>query len=238
VNPVDWLGWVYGRFFAGHPYVFNLVSFVLAGLVGLLLSMRVVDKFRQEHPSKPRSETISVQAPPEAPKKPATNLPEKPAEPRRHPNIQVRQKTEGQSITIEQRTEGPSSPIVNSPITVNPERNPYAPVIIYDFQGNKKVITEGGTNVHLTVGDQRASFDRMVELQNSHDWSGLRDFCENQMRQTPEWLTPALFAGIAYANLGDKKKAIELLSGVQGKSAGDASYQDATRILKLLRDAP
>jgi len=55
------------------------------------------------------------------------------------------------------------------------------------------------------------------------------------MQMTPEWLTPILFAGVAYANLGNKQKAIELLTKVVGRAAGDTAYQDASRILEILK---
>jgi hypothetical protein len=142
------------------------------------------------------------------------------------------------NLSIEQRTEGANSPIVNSPITVNPEVNAYAPVTIYDFRGNKKVIADGGTNVKAYFADQEQNFKEMIELQNSKNWAGLRDFCEKQIKTTPEWLTPYLLSGIAHANLGDKSRAIELLSFVNKKAAGNADYQDAGRILRMLEQTP
>ena len=69
----------------------------------------------------------------------------------------------------------------------------------------------------------------------AQNWIELRDFCEKQMKETPEWLTPALFAGIAYANMGDKQEAIEILTVVDRKAAGNQAYRDAARILKILQ---
>ena len=142
------------------------------------------------------------------------------------------------NVNIEQRTEGANSPIIDSPITVNPEVNAYAPVIIYDFRGNKKIIADGGTRGKAVFGDQQLNFERIIQLHDSKNWAELRDFCEKQMEATPEWLTPYLFGGIAHANLGNSSRAIELLSFVERKSAGNPDYQDAGRILKLLQQPP
>jgi len=158
---------------------------------------------------------------------------------RRHTNATppkpATQQSNSGGINVQQSTAGKNSPIVNSPVTVNPDVNPLAPVVIYYFNGDKKVIKEGGTNVSLIPGDQQVSFNKMVELQSTHDWNGLKTFCESQMQMTPEWLTPILFAGVAYANLGNKQKAIELLTKVVGRAAGDTAYQDASRILEILK---
>jgi hypothetical protein len=137
-------------------------------------------------------------------------------------------------------TTAPCSPVQvgkNNQATVNCAPDPNTPLIIYDFKGNKKVVKEGGTNVQVDMGSQDANYAKIQNLYAAMDWMGLRDFCDKQMGDTPEWLTPKLFAGIAYANLGDKTRAINLLTEVDKKAAGNPAYSDAGRLLKILQPA-
>jgi hypothetical protein len=190
-----------------------------AALTGQVAQLQAENAFKDK--------PIVLQVPPTA-IRPHTGTSPKPA---------IKQSNSG-GVNVQQTTAGTNSPIVNSPVTINPDVNPLAPVIIYDFRGNKKVIKEGGTNVNMIAGEQAENFKKMMDLQSLHDWIALKSFCESQMQKTPEWLTPVLLAGIAYANLGDKQRATELLTQVERKAAGDPAYQDATRILKMLKNEP
>jgi hypothetical protein len=118
------------------------------------------------------------------------------------------------------------------------EVNPYAPKILYDFQGNQKIISEGGTHVEANFGAEANNFQKIKLLYASKDWMGLKDFCAAQMEKTPDWMTPVLFAGIAYANLGNKQKAIELLTIVNEKIGDQPGYSDTAIILEKLQAQP
>jgi hypothetical protein len=122
--------------------------------------------------------------------------------------------------------------ISNSPITINPKTNPYAPIITYDFNGAKRV--QDRNNFSTIIGEEYTVFQRLLELQSKKDWISLRDICEVQIKNTPEWLTPYLFSGIASANLGEKTKAILKLRYVENQASGIPEYSDASKILKLL----
>lgn len=139
---------------------------------------------------------------------------------------------------VEQRTYGPNSPNFlgdnNTFTTVNPEVNPNASVITYDFRGNRR---ETGPGVsRLTVGAKELVFKEMVKLQDEKNWSGLRAVAERQMTETPEWLTPVLFSGLAHAQIGEIDAAIVRLEHVQRRSAGNPDYADAARMRQQIRE--
>lgn len=49
VNPIEWLAWIYGKFFVGHPIIGYLVLCGLgAGLIAILW-IRAVDKYNEQH---------------------------------------------------------------------------------------------------------------------------------------------------------------------------------------------
>ncbi len=50
LNPVDWLVWIYGKFFIGHPFRGWLVCVCLAVIFVSILWIRAVDKYNEEHP--------------------------------------------------------------------------------------------------------------------------------------------------------------------------------------------
>lgn len=118
-------------------------------------------------------------------------------------------------------------------VTVNPPLNPYAPIHTYDFNGARRISEPGKEMVE--VGDETNVFQNIVQLQTAKDWVGLRDICEDQIKKTPKWLTPYLFTGVAYMNLGEQEKAIERLTYVKQKAGGNPAYADAQRLLNLLR---
>jgi hypothetical protein len=51
MNPIDWIAWIYGKFFQGHPYVGGAVVLALWMMVGLVMWVRGVDKYKEEHPT-------------------------------------------------------------------------------------------------------------------------------------------------------------------------------------------
>lgn len=107
------------------------------------------------------------------------------------------------------------------------------PVITYDFNGVKHV--QQGHNFRAITGDEFAMFQELQELERQRNWVEVRNLCEAQIEKTPEWLTPYLCAGVAYANLGQEKEAIRRLEYVEKVAAGNPSYSAATRILNELR---
>jgi hypothetical protein len=59
-------------------------------------------------------------------------------------------------------------------------------------------------------GDTKA-FDQMIQLNHARDYAGLLKACQSALNDTPEWLTPRLFCGLAYLGMNDKTKARETL---------------------------
>ena len=111
--------------------------------------------------------------------------------------------------TIEATTNAPDSAAVGvntGTVTVNPPVNPYRPVITYELNGSR-----GETSPGKIIGDDSAvaEYKQLKDLHDAHDWKGLAQMSEQEIEKRPEWLTPYLFAGIAYASLVTKMQAIE-----------------------------
>ena len=71
----------------------------------------------------------------------------------------------------------------------------------------------------------------MVELLSPRKhWTVLIEVAAHQIVETPEWLTPFLYSGVGYANIGETQKAIKRLEYVRVQSGGDPAYADAERI--------
>lgn len=69
LNPVEWAAWIYGRVFQNHALVGGLFFVGLIAGVGLLVWVRGVDKYRDEHPPKaeigdlsPKPQAVTSQA--------------------------------------------------------------------------------------------------------------------------------------------------------------------------------
>lgn len=138
--------------------------------------------------------------------------------------------------TITATTNAPDSAAVGintGTVTVNPPLNPYAPIHTYDFNGARRT-SEMGKQV-VDAGEEINVFQNIVQLQTQKDWQRLRDVCEEQIKKTPEWLTPYLFAGVAYMNLGESTKATERLTYVKTKAGGNPAYADADQLLIKLQ---
>jgi hypothetical protein len=106
----------------------------------------------------------------------------------------------------------------------------------YDFNGVRRQ-NMGAGRVMLTDGPLINVFQTLIKLNNDKDWNGLRNLCEDQISKTPGWLTPYLFSGVAYANLGDFPKAKERLEFVVAKAGNDTHYSDASRLLAQIKSA-
>ena len=71
----------------------------------------------------------------------------------------------------------------------------------YEFSGIKHIRT--GRDSGTSTWDEFAIFQIIKELEKNGQWTEVRDLCEEQIRKTPDWLTPYLCAGVAHANLGN-----------------------------------
>jgi len=48
VNPIDWIAWIYGKFFADYPVLGGIVFCFGASAIMLLLYLRAIDKYRED----------------------------------------------------------------------------------------------------------------------------------------------------------------------------------------------
>jgi hypothetical protein len=103
----------------------------------------------------------------------------------------------------------------------------------FDFNGARREVRPGYSGV--TVGEETAVFQNMQSLQARQQWGQLLKISEDQIKKTPDWLTPYLFSGIANANLGNNAAAIQRLTFVRDEAADNPDYADADRILRLLQ---
>ena len=58
MNPIEWFAWLYGKCFLGHPVRGGVVVALIWAGFGLLLWIRGVDKYNEDH-KPPRTETQS-----------------------------------------------------------------------------------------------------------------------------------------------------------------------------------
>jgi tetratricopeptide (TPR) repeat protein len=106
----------------------------------------------------------------------------------------------------------------------------------YDFNGAKRE-TAGG-RIKFTVGPEVEIFNQMQILEQSGGYGALIDLCKQQIEKTPGWLTPYLFAGVAYLKIGEKDKAATYLRQVAENAPRDPNYAEAEKLLQQLRPQP
>jgi hypothetical protein len=102
----------------------------------------------------------------------------------------------------------------------------------YDFNGTKRDQRPGMSIA--TVGPETGAFQHLLDLQQQKRWKELVETSEDQIKTTPDWLTPYLFSAVGNINLGNKAEAIKLLKYVKAEAAGDPAYGDANRLLREL----
>jgi hypothetical protein len=61
VNPVEWVAWLYGKLFQNHANVGGCVVVALFATIGLVLWIRGVDKYKEEHPPTPPIVEAAIQ---------------------------------------------------------------------------------------------------------------------------------------------------------------------------------
>jgi tetratricopeptide (TPR) repeat protein len=104
---------------------------------------------------------------------------------------------------------------------------------MYDFDGSKRETTKPG-HINLNIGPEVEIFQRINELEKQKKYSEIIRICENQINKTPEWLTPYLFLGVAFANTGNKTRAVELFNYVIKNAPDDPAYKQAREFLEKL----
>lgn len=99
----------------------------------------------------------------------------------------------------------------------------------------------------------KATYDKIFDLDRKQNYPELINVCELQIKQTPRWLLPYYYLGIAYARVEDKEKAMKQLlyfidncpadnvseqkdkEGRPVKSSLQEAREKATEVIKMLR---
>lgn len=102
----------------------------------------------------------------------------------------------------------------------------------FDFKGVRRE-TAGG-KINITYGEEYQIYLQMVELEESRNYTALIELCKHQIEATPDWLTPYLYCGVAYANLGNGDEAIAYLRHITESAPGDPEYAIAEELLGQL----
>lgn len=84
---------------------------------------------------------------------------------------------------------------------------------------------------------RRKALDRIEQARNRKDWQSLASLCEGAIAGSPQWLTPYLFAGEAYASLGQIDLAIQRLEYVQRNGARNPDNELAVEQAARLRES-
>lgn|GEM_PF-5772345 len=105
----------------------------------------------------------------------------------------------------------------------------------YDFNGNRRETSRPGFMNIVNDNPESNEFLILEKFHKEHDWKALANYCEEIASKNPRWLTPFLYLGVSYANLGKKEKAIKNLQYVVDNAGDDPHYKDAKRLLELVK---
>jgi tetratricopeptide (TPR) repeat protein len=105
----------------------------------------------------------------------------------------------------------------------------------FDFNGARRATSRPG-HISVSIGPEVKIFKRIQVLEQQKNYPELITICEQQIKKTPEWLTPYLYLGVAYANIGNKEKAIELFEYVVQNAPDDPAYSQAKDFLKKFKN--
>jgi len=99
----------------------------------------------------------------------------------------------------------------------------------WDFNGARREGSAGRMTV--SVGPEIHVYQQLVQLEQANLFLELLSLADSQLVETPDWLTPRLFKGVALANLGRLDDAKIELQIVVEAAAGDPDYAPAIEIL-------
>jgi len=147
----------------------------------------------------------------------------------------------GAGARVTQRNVSGPNVIAGGDVTINPRPDPNLPTVVYDAGGYKHVSRPAAGQFSVEPGES-AAFPKIKSLNEDKRWKPLAELCETEISAFPEWLTPYLFAGVAYANLGDRANATERLKYFNEHARDIPEYADwvvqSTRLLEQLRGQP
>ena len=139
---------------------------------------------------------------------------------------------------IDEDGEGPSAADTTAVSSLRAQlpADPRAAFRAYAYNG-ARMIFQSGQVTSVPDTPQRKLFDQIEAAHQSKNWLLLASLSESAIQQTPQWLTPYLFAGEAYANLGKVDRAIRLLEYVKKNGAGNPEYDFAIQQAAQIRES-
>jgi tetratricopeptide (TPR) repeat protein len=102
-------------------------------------------------------------------------------------------------------------------------------VSLWDFNGGHREGSAG--SMKLTVGIEVNIFQELARLEQEKKFDDIIAVATKQIAKTPDWLTPYLFRGVAYTNLGELQKAANDFRYVIKMAVGDPKYAQAQTLL-------
>ncbi|WP_157806784.1 MULTISPECIES: tol-pal system YbgF family protein [unclassified Pseudomonas] len=104
----------------------------------------------------------------------------------------------------------------------------------YEFNGDL-IRIDGGKHSSI-IGERYEIFEKFHTLQAAKDWSALKSICTEAIAETPRWLTPYFYRGVAYFQLNEPDLAKQDLEFVVSEAGDSAAYAQARELLKIVTD--
>ncbi len=106
-------------------------------------------------------------------------------------------------------------------------------VSTWDFNGVRREGRAG--SMAAILGDEVGVFQELTRLEKEGKHAEVIALATKQIERTPDWLTPYLARGVAYANIDEVQKAVADLEHVVDQAAGDPDYSQAGVVLQQLK---
>lgn len=216
-----------------------VISLVAVFLLAFVSWNPIKEQWAKEHPIKQAEQKLSapllLSEPNDVKKKTTKTKIIAPRDEAPKPNQEQPKKAEKDGDIIVKDSPG-------SIVTKNQQGNNYIgetyPMEKWTFEGTKK-IWKTPMDLDWSPSIKFKEFDEMINLEKERKYPDLISLCKKQIAETPKWITPYLFLGIAQANIKLKEEAIVNLKYVVKNVSttldpDNPNYQSATRILKLL----
>jgi len=113
--------------------------------------------------------------------------------------------------------------------------DPRPAIRAYAYNGARKILLSGQPASDTDTPEHRL-FSLIEKAHQDGNWLLLAKVSEGAIQRNPQWLTPYLFAGEAYANLGKIDRALPMLEYVKKSGAGNPDYDYASRHATELRE--
>jgi tetratricopeptide (TPR) repeat protein len=229
-NPWEWLKFFYENAGHKHPTLSAWGFLIVFAMAGWLVWWRLDAQYKKDHPG----DASTAKA--------ATQASEPPAPPPDKPPLANVDTPKSEALASSKKAETgihvEGSALTNSPIqqgeknTViyNPESQPNAGMVTYDFNGTKRITSPG--KVSAIGGEELGAFQQMLELEKTEDWSSIATLAESWKKRNPQYLGAYVMLGRAYYKLGRFSEAIDLLEYVIERTPGNPQFAQLPAILE------